>query len=229
MEIYHHIKELIINLTLLPVQGLRENLPQSSQLKIAERNIKRVHEFFENHVSFLKSNIIAHREVMSFADYFQSTPFQHFISDLQAANEGIEFVLNINSSLKAIVIFSLFDIVVKELILNGIKSQNQQNVSPKKIFLSVTEAGATAAVSISSLGTRYEKKIFMPLEYLGLKLMQSSSISGECGVGLYLVNKMLMKLNADGYHTILGYKYFEATEEFNGLRGMTIKFNLPKK
>ena len=227
-EIYHHIKELNSNLSLLPIQKLKRNNPDDKQISIIERNLNRIQKFYENYVQFLKTKSSSQKIILDINKYFNEPNYESFKNDICATIINLSIETNLQSSCQILTIAQYFDIIVKELILNAVKSFEQQNIENKKILIHARDSKQGVVVAITSCETRYKKNNLLPLKYLGLKLIQGDEITGECGSGLYLINKLLNHLRAISHLTKLGDVFFKASNEYNGNKGFTIEFILPK-
>lgn len=226
-EIYHHIKELNLNLSLIPIQNLKENYPGDKRILIVERNLERIQNFYESYVMFLKSKNSSVKVSFDLKEYFKSDEYISFVNDLCSTNENLVIETNIEGSANFIALPQYLDIIFKELILNAANAIAKQAIQIKKISIYTKSSDDVLSVSILSMETSYTKQFQMPMNYLGVKLLQSNSKSGECGYGLYLTNKLLKNLNAKSFETEKGLRYFNISEDYYGIKGFTVNFILP--
>lgn len=228
-EIYHHIKELHLNMTMYPIERLATNYPGDSSISLIRRNTSRIQQFYNDYVLFLNSKELE-RKCFNVKDYFDSISFSSFYKDICILNADVKTNFIAEPDLVVNSYQEYFDIVIKELSLNGIKAFNAQQIPSPVIQFEFQREDHFIKCQIISFGTTYRKAHELPQELLGSKLLQVKPNGSERGSGFVLINKVLKKMKArlitdNGVNSF----YFKTEATYQNQKGFNVVFYLPIK
>jgi len=223
--VFHHVKKLHSSFTANPIREIMENNKEILGLSKVVKNTEKIQKFYDNYLKTYKS-AFRDREPIKLSEYFACKSFCEFVNLLSEYDVEID-VSDIPSA--DYIIHSVGEyltIIIEELLLNGHQAFIEQEITVKKIKVSLQPCNYTLKhyieITIYSMNTvNYSNNI------LGAELASSSRNRHETGVGLFIINKLLKNLGSYCYDDIQRV-YFKIEDKNEGSSGFSITFALPK-